>query len=411
TRKTKKPKQKNTLGFCYFISQNQIEKIENLESFPNLRFLCLAGNRIQRVENLQALPHLSALDLSHNQIRALDAGGEQGRIQGAARIAGIPIPALPASVSPGVGVKRCFGSCLGREGSAVGGFGGSRNLGWRGSAPSSVIPFIPAEELPRSLRILDLTGNECSRQDGYRDLVVAALPHLLQLDSQPIHGDTAREEAGGGSCSSSSEEEEEEEEDEELFPELRIPFTVDKGARMGTGHAALLVWQCHISWNSRPGRFPAGCAPGAGGAGAVEAEEEPGGAPGPAGGAAGAPGSAAGPGAGPALSPRGTAVTSASIQGVPASSWRHPAPRQGSGEGAWCQRSGEWAVIPNTLQQQQGIKSLFPPQSSWMSPYSHPEGLEMGGSTQGAVGRAPNPIPHPCPSPCTSFQAVATPPG
>ncbi|XP_023798195.1 leucine-rich repeat-containing protein 46 isoform X3 [Cyanistes caeruleus] len=211
-----------------YLQQNQIEKIENLESFPNLRFLCLAGNRIQRVENLQALPHLSALDLSHNQIRALDAGGEQGRIQGAARIAGIPIPALPASVSPGVGVKRCFGSCLGREGSAVGGFGGSRNLGWRGSAPSSVIPFIPAEELPRSLRILDLTGNECSRQDGYRDLVVAALPHLLQLDSQPIHGDTAREEAGGGSCSSSSEEEEEEEEDEELFPELRIPFTVDK---------------------------------------------------------------------------------------------------------------------------------------------------------------------------------------
>uniref|UniRef100_A0A8C0VPU5 Leucine rich repeat containing 46 n=1 Tax=Cyanistes caeruleus TaxID=156563 RepID=A0A8C0VPU5_CYACU len=90
------------------------------------------------------------------------------------------------------------------------------------------IRALDAEELPRSLRILDLTGNECSRQDGYRDLVVAALPHLLQLDSQPIHGDTAREEAGGGSCSSSSEEEEEEEEDEELFPELRIPFTVDK---------------------------------------------------------------------------------------------------------------------------------------------------------------------------------------
>ncbi|RMB94751.1 hypothetical protein DUI87_28729 [Hirundo rustica rustica] len=137
-----------------YLQQNQIEKIENLESFPNLRFLCLAGNRIQRVENLKALPHLSALDLSHNLIRGLDTG-----------------------------------------------------------------------ELPRSLRILDLTGNECTLQDGYRDVVVAALPHLLQLDSQPIHGNTAQKEAGGGSFSS---EEEEEDEDDDLLPALRIPFTVDK---------------------------------------------------------------------------------------------------------------------------------------------------------------------------------------
>uniref|UniRef100_A0A8U7NRD6 Uncharacterized protein n=1 Tax=Corvus moneduloides TaxID=1196302 RepID=A0A8U7NRD6_CORMO len=116
------------------IFQNQIEKIENLDSFPNLRFLCLAGNRIQRVQNLQALPHLSALDLSHNQIRVLDTGGKR------------------------------------------------------------------------------------------EDLVVAALPHLLQLDSQPIHGNTAEEEAGGGSSSSN---------EEELLPELRTPFTVDRGARVG----------------------------------------------------------------------------------------------------------------------------------------------------------------------------------
>lgn len=100
--------------FSYFIFQNQIKKIENLESFPNLRyssscsqrfismgkgikiptfgipstspvpsrFLCLAGNRIQKVENLQALPHLSLLDLSHNLIQVLDTGGKQKRIQG-----------------------------------------------------------------------------------------------------------------------------------------------------------------------------------------------------------------------------------------------------------------------------------------------------------------------------------------
>uniref|UniRef100_A0A803W7Y6 Leucine rich repeat containing 46 n=1 Tax=Ficedula albicollis TaxID=59894 RepID=A0A803W7Y6_FICAL len=122
--------------------------MENLESFPNLRFLCLAGNRIQRVENLQALPHLSALDLSHNLIQVLHT-----------------------------------------------------------------------EELPQSLQILDLTGNQCTQQDGYRDLVLSALPNLLQLDFQPVHENTAEEEAGRGSCSSEEEEEEEEQ---------RTPFTSDR---------------------------------------------------------------------------------------------------------------------------------------------------------------------------------------
>ncbi|KAF4792728.1 leucine-rich repeat-containing protein 46 [Turdus rufiventris] len=126
---------------------NQIEKIENLESFPNLRFLCLAGNRIQKVENLQVLPYLSLLDLSHNLIQVLDT-----------------------------------------------------------------------EELPRSLRILDLTGNQCTQQDGYRDLVLAALPNLLQLDSQPVHENTAEESAGGGSCSSEEEEEQQQ----------KAPFTFDR---------------------------------------------------------------------------------------------------------------------------------------------------------------------------------------
>ncbi|XP_041876177.1 leucine-rich repeat-containing protein 46 [Corvus kubaryi] len=95
----------------------------------------------------------------------------------------------------------------------------SASAGARGRKSSPCSPSGPSEELPRSLQILDLTGNECSRQVGYRDLVVAALPRLLQLDSQPIHGNTAEKEAGGGSSSS---------DEEELLPELRTPFTVDR---------------------------------------------------------------------------------------------------------------------------------------------------------------------------------------
>ncbi|GAB0199010.1 leucine-rich repeat-containing protein 46 [Grus japonensis] len=133
-----------------YLQQNQIEKIENLGCFPNLRFLSLAGNRIRRVENLLPLQHLRVLDLSHNQIQTLDP-----------------------------------------------------------------------DELPRSLRLLNLTGNECTRQHGYRELVVRALPHLLQLDAQDVHGSMGEEEEEGGSSSS-------EDEDKELCSEPSGPFTAGK---------------------------------------------------------------------------------------------------------------------------------------------------------------------------------------
>ncbi|KAM6993790.1 leucine-rich repeat-containing protein 46 [Passerculus sandwichensis] len=165
-----------------YLQQNQIEKLENLECFPNLRFLCLAGNRIQRVQNLQGLLQLGLLDLSHNLIQVLHT-----------------------------------------------------------------------EELPRSLRILDLAGNQCTQQEGYRDGVLAALPRLLQLDSQPVRASAAEEEeeeeGGGGSCSS----EDEEDEDEELLAALRAPFTVDRGARGRWGQAARRRgWQCRLCWSCRP---------------------------------------------------------------------------------------------------------------------------------------------------------------
>ncbi|XP_075579127.1 LOW QUALITY PROTEIN: leucine-rich repeat-containing protein 46 [Pelecanus crispus] len=176
-----------------YLQQNQIEKIENLGCFPNLRFLSLAGNRIRRVENLQPLRHLRILDLSHNQIQTLDP-----------------------------------------------------------------------DELPRTLRLLDLTGNECTHQHGYRELVLGALPHLLQLDAQLVHGGLGEEEEEGGSSSS-------EDEDDELLSEPSGPFTAGKGAQTEAGHVARvgvkqagpsiprsdrsgreLRWPCQVSCNSPP---------------------------------------------------------------------------------------------------------------------------------------------------------------
>ncbi|XP_027487039.1 leucine-rich repeat-containing protein 46 isoform X1 [Corapipo altera] len=206
-----------------YLQQNKIERIENLGCFPNLRFLCLAGNRIQRVENLQPLPHLCALDLSHNLIQVLDTGGKQEGIPGLPVCVEYPFPPSLPPFSQLWGFRAALGVALG-VGEELGEFGGAgiwlgRGGGLRSHLSTFVLPFVLAEELPQSLQILDLTGNECTRQQGYRELVLGALPHLLQLDAQPLRG---KEEEGGGSSRG-------EDEDDELLPEPGGPFTVDRG--------------------------------------------------------------------------------------------------------------------------------------------------------------------------------------
>ncbi|NWV18194.1 LRC46 protein, partial [Origma solitaria] len=154
------------------LDRQNISSIGKLRSLGDIHSLYLQQNRIAKIENLDSFPNLRFLCLAGNRIQRVEN-----------------LQLLPHLSTLDL----------------------SHNL----------IGVLDTEELPRGLRILDLTGNECTRRDGYRDLVVAALPHLLLLDSQPVLGKTAEEEAAGGSSSS-------EEEDEELFPELRIPFTVDK---------------------------------------------------------------------------------------------------------------------------------------------------------------------------------------
>ncbi|XP_061448200.1 leucine-rich repeat-containing protein 46 isoform X2 [Rhineura floridana] len=134
-----------------YLQQNQIEKIENLSCFPNLKFLSLAGNCIRRV-NLQALLKLQFLDLSHNCIETLDT-----------------------------------------------------------------------DELPQSLVVLDLTGNKCTKQNGYRERVLAALPHLKELDTQGVPSWKAP-------VQNREEEEEEGSEDSDYdgWPELSTPLSTEK---------------------------------------------------------------------------------------------------------------------------------------------------------------------------------------
>ena len=117
-------------------------------------FLSLAGNRIRQVENLRDLPHLQFLDLSENLIEILKLGRNA--------------LALAHGITPGGALPPC--ACLSAHPLGSGGLckeavALDRKVGVR---TSLFLSLLCADEFPESLLILNLTGNSCTNQDGYR---------------------------------------------------------------------------------------------------------------------------------------------------------------------------------------------------------------------------------------------------
>ncbi|NXN40869.1 LRC46 protein, partial [Rhinoptilus africanus] len=154
------------------LDRENICTIGRLRSLREIDSLYLQQNQIEKIENLSCFPNLRFLSLAGNHIR---------RVENLQPLRHLRVLDL------------------------------SHNR----------IQMLDPDELPRSLRLLDLTGNECTHQHGYRERVVGALPHLLQLDAQPIHGSGCEEEEEGGSSSS-------EEEADELLSEPSGPFPAGK---------------------------------------------------------------------------------------------------------------------------------------------------------------------------------------
>ncbi|NXD72682.1 LRC46 protein, partial [Eolophus roseicapillus] len=153
------------------LDRENISAIGRLQSLRDIHSLYLQQNQIEKIENLSCFPNLRFLSLAGNRIH---------RVENLQPLQHLHVLDL------------------------------SHNR----------IQTLDPAELPRSLRLLDLTGNECTHQQGYRELVVRALPHLLQLDAQHVHGSMDEEEEGG-SCSS-------EDEDDELLSAPSSPFTAGK---------------------------------------------------------------------------------------------------------------------------------------------------------------------------------------
>ncbi|NXF91901.1 LRC46 protein, partial [Eubucco bourcierii] len=155
------------------LDRQNISAIGKLQSLPEVHSLYLQQNQIEKIENLGCFPNLRFLSLAGNCI---------SRVENLQPLHQLHLLDL------------------------------SHNQ----------IQMLDPDELPCSLRVLDLRGNKCTQQHGYRKMVVGALPHLLELDTQPVRGAVGEEEEEGSSSSS------EDEDDELLLSEPRGPFTAGK---------------------------------------------------------------------------------------------------------------------------------------------------------------------------------------
>ncbi|KAF0875174.1 LRC46 protein, partial [Crocuta crocuta] len=151
------------------LDREGITAIRNLEGLQNLHSLYLQANKIQRIENLACIPSLRFLSLAGNQIRQVENLRDLPHLQ-----------FLDLS--------------------------------------ENLIGTLKLDEFPQSLLILNLTGNSCTNQDGYRELVTKALPLLLDLDKQPVSERWA-----------SDEEDKDSSDEDEEFPELSGPFCTERG--------------------------------------------------------------------------------------------------------------------------------------------------------------------------------------
>lgn len=151
------------------LDREGITTIRNLEGLQNLHSLYLQGNKIQRIENLACIPSLRFLSLAGNRIRQVENLRDLPYLQ-----------FLDLS--------------------------------------ENLIEILKLDEFPESLLILNLTGNSCTNQEGYRKLVTEALPLLLDLDGQPV-----------SERWTSDEEDEASSDEDKEFPELKGPFCSERG--------------------------------------------------------------------------------------------------------------------------------------------------------------------------------------
>ncbi|XP_070585323.1 leucine-rich repeat-containing protein 46 [Erythrolamprus reginae] len=155
------------------LDRERISCIANLPELKHVHSIYLQQNQIKKIEHLNCFPNLKFLSLSGNYINKVE------------------------NLQPLLKLKFLDLSL-------------------------NCIDTLDIDELPLNLAILDLTGNKCMNQKGYRECVLAALPHLIELDHKGIPKKKV--------ILQNNEEEENssEESDYEDCPELFQPLSTEK---------------------------------------------------------------------------------------------------------------------------------------------------------------------------------------
>ncbi|KAM6453488.1 leucine-rich repeat-containing protein 46 [Liasis olivaceus] len=155
------------------LDRERISCIANLPDLKQVHSIYLQQNQIEKIENLSCFPNLKFLSLAGNYISRVE------NLQSLLKLKFLDL---------------------------------SQNC----------IDILDIDELPLNLAILDLTGNKCVNQKGYRECVLAALPHLIELDNKGIPKQEATVQ------NNEEEENSSEESDYEDCPELAQPLSTEK---------------------------------------------------------------------------------------------------------------------------------------------------------------------------------------
>ncbi|XP_067869116.1 leucine-rich repeat-containing protein 46-like isoform X2 [Heterodontus francisci] len=159
------------------LDRENIGALGNLECLGNVYSLYLQQNQIKKIENLELLHSLRFLTLAANRIQKVE------------------------------NLKTL------------------QKLGFLDLSNNQIEQLDPGE-FPESLIILNMSDNDCTKQEGYREQVIEALPALQQLDGNSVQRRKGPNEAGkedGDSGNSESEEDTEEQNDTETEKEDSLP--------------------------------------------------------------------------------------------------------------------------------------------------------------------------------------------
>nr|XP_033774601.1 leucine-rich repeat-containing protein 46 isoform X2 [Geotrypetes seraphini] len=154
------------------LDREKITSIGNLEVVRAIHSLYLQQNEIEKIEHLDILSNLCFLTLARNKISKMENLTSLWRLQ-----------FLDLS--------------------------------------SNQIEKLEPDELPPSLFILHLLGNECTKHKGYRELVVQTLPLLKELDGEPVPCKGNEEQMVKNNSNSDS--------DDHDFTEVPTPLNTNKG--------------------------------------------------------------------------------------------------------------------------------------------------------------------------------------